>query len=40
MRAVALNLVWVNRYAVTMYEKRPARWRDVPAGATTSSCPS
>ncbi len=30
MRAVALNLVWVNRYAVTMYEKRPARWRDVP----------
>lgn len=30
MRAVALNLVWVNRYALTMYEKRPARWRDVP----------
>ena len=30
MRAVALNLVWVNRYAMTMYEKRPARWRDVP----------
>jgi 3-oxoacyl-[acyl-carrier-protein] synthase III len=30
MRAVALNLVWVNRYAMTMYEKRPVRWRDVP----------
>src|SRR4051795_103454 len=30
MRDVALNLVWVNRYAMPMYEKRPARWRDVP----------
>ena len=30
MRAIALNLVWVNRYAMTMYEKRPMRWRDVP----------
>jgi 3-oxoacyl-(acyl-carrier-protein) synthase III len=30
IRDVALNLVWVNRYAMTMYEKRPARWRDVP----------
>jgi 3-oxoacyl-[acyl-carrier-protein] synthase III len=30
IRDVALNLVWVNRYAVTMYEKRPTRWRDVP----------
>ena len=30
VRDVALNLVWVNRYAMTMYEKRPARWRDVP----------
>jgi 3-oxoacyl-[acyl-carrier-protein] synthase III len=30
MRAIALNLVWVNRYAMTMYEKRPTRWRDVP----------
>ena len=30
MRDVALNLVWVNRYALTMYEKRPTRWRDVP----------
>jgi 3-oxoacyl-[acyl-carrier-protein] synthase III len=30
LRDMALNLVWVNRYAMTMYEKRPARWRDVP----------
>src|SRR4051812_5495624 len=30
MRDVALNLVWVNRYAITMYVKRPMRWRDVP----------
>ena len=30
LRDVALNLVWVNRYAMTMYEKRPTRWRDVP----------
>ncbi len=26
----ALNLFWVNRYAMTMYDKRPTRWRDVP----------
>jgi 3-oxoacyl-(acyl-carrier-protein) synthase III len=30
LRDVALNLFWVNRYAMTMYEKRPVRWRDVP----------
>jgi 3-oxoacyl-[acyl-carrier-protein] synthase-3 len=30
LRDVALNLAWVNRYAMTMYEKRPTRWRDVP----------
>ena len=29
LRDVALNLFWVNRYAMTMYEKRPTRWRDV-----------
>src|SRR3954465_4269938 len=29
-RHIALYPVWVNRYAMTMYEKRPARWRDVP----------
>src|ERR1035441_1708239 len=27
---VAMNLVWGNRYAMTMYEKRPTRWRDLP----------
>ena len=30
LRDVALNLFWVNRYAMTMYDKRPTRWRDVP----------
>jgi 3-oxoacyl-(acyl-carrier-protein) synthase III len=30
MRDLALNLLWVNRYAITMYVKRPSRWRDVP----------
>lgn len=30
MRDVALNLFWVNRFAITMYEKQPMRWRDVP----------
>src|SRR2546430_11166817 len=30
LRDLALNLFWVNRFALTMYEKRPTRWRDVP----------
>jgi 3-oxoacyl-[acyl-carrier-protein] synthase III len=30
LRDLTLNLMWVNRYAMTMYEKRPMRWRDVP----------
>ena len=30
LRDVAMNLVWGNRYAMTMYEKRPTRWRDLP----------
>jgi 3-oxoacyl-(acyl-carrier-protein) synthase III len=30
LRDLALNLMWVNRYAITMYDKRPTRWRDVP----------
>ncbi len=30
MRDVALNLFWAGRYALTMYEKRPTRWGDVP----------
>ena len=31
MRDVALNMFWAGRFALTMYEKRPTRWRDVPA---------
>jgi len=27
---LVLNLFWVNRFTITMYEKRPTRWRDVP----------
>jgi 3-oxoacyl-(acyl-carrier-protein) synthase III len=30
MRDVALNLFWTNRFAMTLYEKRPTRWSDVP----------
>ncbi len=30
LRDVALNLYWVNRNALTLYHKRPMRWRDVP----------
>ena len=30
LRDLALHLFWVNRYALTMYDKRPTRWRDVP----------
>src|SRR5882672_10380501 len=30
LRDLALDLFWVNRYAMTMYDKRPTRWRDVP----------
>jgi 3-oxoacyl-[acyl-carrier-protein] synthase III len=30
MRDVALNLFWAGRFAFTMYDKRPTRWRDVP----------
>jgi 3-oxoacyl-[acyl-carrier-protein] synthase III len=29
LRDLSLNLLWVNRYAITMYVKRPARWKDV-----------
>ena len=29
-RDLALNLYWVNRYALTMYEERPTRWGDLP----------
>jgi 3-oxoacyl-(acyl-carrier-protein) synthase III len=30
LRDLALNLFWTNRFALTLYEKRPTRWADVP----------
>jgi 3-oxoacyl-[acyl-carrier-protein] synthase-3 len=30
LRDLGQNLFWVNRYAITMFDKRPARWRDLP----------
>jgi 3-oxoacyl-[acyl-carrier-protein] synthase III len=30
MRDLALNLFWANRFAMTMYDKRPTRWADMP----------
>ena len=30
MRDMALNLFWANRFAMTLYEKRPTRWGDLP----------
>ena len=30
MRDVALNLFWANRFSITMYDKRPTRWADLP----------
>jgi 3-oxoacyl-[acyl-carrier-protein] synthase III len=32
MRDMALNLFWVNRYIIAMFNKRPTRWADVPRG--------
>jgi 3-oxoacyl-(acyl-carrier-protein) synthase III len=32
LRDMALNLMWVNRYAITLFTKCPTRWRDVPRG--------
>ncbi|MCW0212777.1 MAG: ketoacyl-ACP synthase III [Pseudonocardia sp.] len=29
LRDLGQNLFWVNRYSMTMYDKRPTRWRDV-----------
>jgi 3-oxoacyl-(acyl-carrier-protein) reductase len=29
-RDLALNLFWSQRFVLTMYEKRPTRWRDLP----------
>jgi 3-oxoacyl-[acyl-carrier-protein] synthase III len=34
LRDLGLHLFWVNRYAITMYEKRPTVWRDVPKKRT------
>ncbi len=39
MRDIALNLFWVNRFAMTMYEKVPTRWRDVPRNRTNIYLP-
>jgi 3-oxoacyl-[acyl-carrier-protein] synthase-3 len=30
LRDLALHLLWAERFTITMYEKRPTRWRDVP----------
>ncbi|WP_181780783.1 3-oxoacyl-[acyl-carrier-protein] synthase III C-terminal domain-containing protein [Pseudonocardia pini] len=30
LRDLGQNLFWVNRWALTLYEKRPTRWRDLP----------
>jgi 3-oxoacyl-[acyl-carrier-protein] synthase III len=30
LRDLGQNLFWVNRYSMTMFEKRPTRWRDLP----------
>jgi hypothetical protein len=40
LRDLALNLFWVNRYAMTMYEKRPPAGATLRVSATTSSSPS
>ena len=34
LRDIALNLYWVNRNTLTLYQKRPMRWRDVPRNRT------
>lgn len=30
LRDLGQNLFWVNRFSMTMFEKRPTRWRDLP----------
>jgi 3-oxoacyl-[acyl-carrier-protein] synthase III len=30
LRDLSQNLFWVNRWALTLYDKRPTRWRDLP----------
>ena len=39
MRDLALNLFWTNRFALTLYEKRPTRWSDVPRTRTDAFLP-
>src|SRR5674476_947247 len=34
MRDLALNLFWTNRFSMTLWEKRPTRWADVPRTRT------
>ena len=34
LRDLASHLFWSDRYAMTMYERRPTRWRDVPCRRT------
>lgn len=30
LRDLGQHLLWVNRYSITMFDKRPTRWRDLP----------
>ena len=39
MRDLALNLFWTNCFALTLYEKRPTRWSDVPRTRTDAFLP-
>jgi len=34
MRDVALNMFWTGRFALTLFEKRPTRWADMPRRRT------
>ena len=38
LRDLGLHLFWMNRYVITMYEKRPTRWRDVRKVAAVEAC--
>ena len=38
LRDLGQNLYWVNRYAITMFDKRPTRWRDLPKRRDDVSC--
>jgi 3-oxoacyl-(acyl-carrier-protein) synthase III len=40
MRDLALNLFWVNRFSITLYDKRPTRWADVPRGRSDVFLPA